>query len=137
MTTLTNRQAEGLLGLTTKRLQQLAAVGELPAQVDGQWPFPGVVTSLLKYYRDGKNSKEIEAARLAKIIAETELINQRLAAERGLLMPVEDVVTLGAKLVVALRAAVIAAPLDADTRDQCLKHLQGAVLSVPKTGAET
>lgn len=56
--TLTYEKLEQLtgLGLTDRRLRQLAKEGHFPEPVDGQYDWPLTIRGLLKYYRDQQSA---------------------------------------------------------------------------------
>lgn len=155
--TISGNQLEILLRgkgieLGDRRLRQLAQEGYYPEPDRGEYEFLATLLGLVKYYRElaNKRSSDFEAQELRKITEQADEVAIRNATSRGELIQAEAVYRHNEKLFIALKARILASPLDPADKDEILhdlvaltaRHLAGPEdspedLPSPGAGAET
>jgi hypothetical protein len=104
---ITGPQLEALTGLTTRRIQQLAAAGKIPPAIDGRWQMTETIKALFAYFRTLREPDELDAARLDKIQTETALLKADLALREGELIPVAEILETMQRGLLAMVATVM------------------------------
>lgn len=113
--TVSAAQLADLLGVSGRRVAQLAQEGAIPKAARGVYPLPEAVRAYCAYAKanpDGRPRKmqtlEAEKTRLTR--AQAELAEVKAAQARGDLLPVQAVQARWIETVTALRAALLAVP---------------------------
>lgn len=91
--TIGGKVLEKLTGLGARRLRQLAALGKFPEPKRDRWQTVACIAGVIAHYRSAGD--ELRAAKLAKLRAETELLEQTFAEREGRLISFDDAVEVG------------------------------------------
>ena len=104
-----------LLDLTERRVRQLADEGVIPRAGRGRYELVGAVRGYVRYLRDrvlkgdvGPADYGLERARLVK--ARADLAEMEAAQRRGELLPAPEVTAAWTRIVVLMRARLLALP---------------------------
>lgn len=104
----------GLLGITPRRLQQLAQIEGFPKTERGQYIPPDVIGWYVAYKEAAAKREaqpaDLDEARLRKMAAEAALAEYELAEMEGKMVAVEDIDRILAPPLTALRAKLLNLP---------------------------
>ena len=118
---LTRDEIGRLIGLTGRRVTQMADEGKIPKPVNGKYNAPAVIRALLNGAKERRAPTPLEKAqakRAEEIAAE---IADRRAAKRGELIAVDAAVAIFDELVAAVRSEIVGLPARV-TRDMALRR---------------
>jgi len=103
-----------LLDLTERRVQQLAREGVIPKAENGRYDLVAAVRGYVKYLRDramgGGAPPDAHAERARLLKANADKVELDLAERRQELVPVDEAAALLERVIVAVRARVLAIP---------------------------
>lgn len=133
-TTVTARELGAVLGLTDRRVRQLAEGGAFPREGRGRYLLAACVQAYVALVAIARDGLDIAEARRRKVAAEADLLELELASERQETVRVEDVGNLVAQEYATVRARFLVLPsklapiLAAESSSAaCKSHLEAAV----------
>lgn len=117
-----------LVGVTDRRIRQLADDGSIPTGKKGQWPFTETVKKLFTLYREmaADNTEEMKREKLRKMTADADTAQMAAARESGEIMLTTDAAALWGDRIVTLRQHVERAKYISEAdRKRLLTELSG------------
>lgn len=85
---------ESITGIGERRLRQLGEQNQIPLPKDGLWPFAETIRAVVSHYRTAGEGDKLDAAKLAKLEAETRLLELTEGERNGKLIDLENIVTV-------------------------------------------
>lgn len=122
--TINSTALENLSGITERRLRQLADAGKIPQPKDGLWPTAETIRGLVTHYRTTRTGAPIESAKLAKLEAETKLLQMRAAQEIREWIPAALVESVWGKIVTELRQKITFLEIPDEKKKEILEDMQ-------------
>jgi len=95
----------GVLGLTVRRVDQMATAGTIPRAAGGLFDLPTAVQAYIAF-----RTRRLDAAKERKTLAEAELAEMRAAALRQELLDAKEVEREWSNIIRDIRASVMALP---------------------------
>lgn len=133
--TIPSATFENLAGLSSRRLRQLAEAGKFPQPKRDRWETVACLKGLLAHLRSGTD--ELRKARLAKLEAETRLLDQTHAEREGKLVDYDralEVHLRGSQAIVATVMAMV--HLRIEDREAIINQIREAGLMAMQLQAE-
>jgi predicted NAD-dependent protein-ADP-ribosyltransferase YbiA (DUF1768 family) len=116
-----------ILGLTDKRIGQLASENRIPAaNAVGQYPLGATVERYCENLRSRAEAGTITAAKRRKMEASAAISEMELATKRNELVELSAVEQIWTARKLAIREIVLRSPLSKDSQDEILNELADA-----------
>lgn len=110
-----------LIGVTGRRVTQMAAEGKIPSPIKGKYDAPAVIRALLNGVKERRDPSPLERAQARKAEAAAAETEMRLSARRGELVSVEFATSVFDELVALVRSELVGLPARV-TRDVGLRR---------------
>ena len=125
-TTIAGQQLTDISGLTDRRHRQLADAGHFPPPNRGAYQTGETLRGLFKYYKTtvAARADGLDAARLAKLNVETELLCLERDKKSGNLISCDDLRQENSNIAIAVRRVITASALSRKDQNKILAELK-------------
>ena len=115
------------VGLTAKRIEQLASENKIPSpDTGGKFPLAATVARYVEILRARADVATVTTAKRRKLQAQAEMAEMELSKKRGELLDTKAVESVWTARKLAIRDIVLRSPLPKSSQDEILSELADA-----------